>query len=109
MLHVGILPHHTNWDRVFKNLHYIVIDEIHIYRGVLGSHLANAVRRLKRIAQFYGSKPQFIMTSATISNPTEFSEKLIEEPVSIIVEDGSAYGKRNYRREHQNCWRFIKS
>lgn len=95
MLHVGILPHHTNWERIFRNLKYVVIDEIHIYRGVFGSHLANVIRRLKRICSFYGSKPQFIMTSATIANATEFSQKLIEEPASLIDHDGSAYGQRH--------------
>ena len=95
MLHVGILPHHTIWERIFRNLKFIVVDEIHIYRGVFGSHLANVIRRLKRITQFYGSNPQFIMTSATIANAKEFSEKLIEDSVSLIDKDGSAYGKRN--------------
>lgn len=95
MLHIGILPHHTIWEKFFRNLKFIVIDEIHIYRGVFGSHLANVIRRLKRIAAFYGSKPQFIMTSATIANAKEFSQKLTELPVDLIDQDGSAYGKRN--------------
>ena len=95
MLHMGILPHHTIWERIFKKLKYVVIDEIHVYRGVFGSHLANVIRRLKRVAQFYGANPQFIMTSATIANAKEFAEKLIEEPVSLIDKDGSGYGKRN--------------
>ena len=69
MLHSGILPHHTRWARYFENLRYIVIDELHYYRGVYGSHLANVLRRLQRICEFYGSKPQFICCSATIANP----------------------------------------
>jgi DEAD/DEAH box helicase domain-containing protein len=95
MLHVGILPHHTIWERIFRKLKFVIIDEIHIYRGVFGSHLANVIRRLKRITQFYGANPQFIMTSATIANAKDFAEKLIEESVSLIDKDGSAYGKRN--------------
>lgn len=96
MLHIGILPHHTNWDRIFRNLRYVVIDEIHVYRGVFGSHLGNVIRRLKRICEFYGSAPTFIMTSATIANAKEFVQKLIESPVTLIEKDGSAYGKRNF-------------
>ncbi len=69
MLHTGILPHHTKWAKAFENLRYIVIDELHYYRGVYGSHLANVLRRLKRICEFYGSSPQFICCSATIANP----------------------------------------
>jgi len=95
MLHVGILPHHTIWERIFRNLKFVIIDEIHIYRGVFGSHLANVIRRLKRVSQFYGVKSQFIMTSATIANAKEFAEKLIEEPVVLLENDGSAYGNRN--------------
>jgi DEAD/DEAH box helicase domain-containing protein len=72
MLHTGILPHHTKWMRLFENLRYIVLDELHTYRGVFGSHLANVLRRLKRIAKFYGSDPQFICCSATIANPGEW-------------------------------------
>ena len=82
MLHTGILPHHTNWADFFTDLNYIVIDEAHTYRGVFGSHVANVIRRLKRVAQFYGAKPQFILASATIGNPRELAEKLIEEPVT---------------------------
>ncbi len=71
MLHTGILPHHTRWTRLFENLKYVVIDELHTYRGVFGSHLCNVLRRLRRIARFYGRKPQFICCSATIANPGE--------------------------------------
>ena len=69
MLHAGILPHHTKWAKAFENLRYVVIDELHYYRGVYGSHLANLLRRLKRMCEFYGSSPQFICCSATIANP----------------------------------------
>ncbi|HLW79291.1 MAG TPA: DEAD/DEAH box helicase, partial [Terriglobia bacterium] len=83
MLHTGILPHHTKWERLFENLRYVVIDELHTYRGVFGSHLANLLRRLKRIARFYGSAPQFISTSATIANPQELARRIIEEDVAV--------------------------
>jgi DEAD/DEAH box helicase domain-containing protein len=89
MLHTGILPHHTKWTRVFENLRYIVLDELHTYRGVFGSHLANVLRRLARIAEFYGSKPQFICCSATIANPGELATQLIAEPVQVVEEDGA--------------------
>ena len=89
MLHTGILPHHTKWTRVFENLRYIVLDELHSYRGVFGSHLANVLRRLARIAEFYGSKPQFICCSATIANPGELAEQLIAAPVQVVEENGA--------------------
>ena len=78
MLHTGILPHHTNWGDFFRNLRFVVIDEMHTYRGVFGSHVANVIRRLKRVAKFYGASPQFILTSATIGNPQELAGRLIE-------------------------------
>lgn len=96
MLHTGILPHHTNWLEFFSNLEFVVIDEAHTYRGVFGSHVANVIRRLKRVANFYGSAPQFILASATIGNPKELAEKLIEEPVRLIDHDGSARGPRHF-------------
>ncbi|MCI0549526.1 MAG: DEAD/DEAH box helicase [Anaerolineae bacterium] len=96
MLHTGILPHHTNWLEFFTNLRFIVIDEMHTYRGVFGSHVANVIRRLKRVANFYGANPQFILASATIGNPKELAEKLIEEPVHLIDNDGSARGPRHF-------------
>ncbi len=96
MLHMGILPHHTQWAEFFTNLKFIVIDEIHVYRGVFGSHVANVLRRIKRIAQFYGSTPQFFLTSATIANPVELGEKLIEEPVHLVDQDGSSHGPINF-------------
>ncbi|MGO9590595.1 MAG: DEAD/DEAH box helicase [Candidatus Acidiferrales bacterium] len=89
MLHTGILPHHTKWTRLFENLRYIVLDELHTYRGVFGSHLANVLRRLARIAEFYGSRPQFICCSATIANPGELASQLIEREVGVIEENGA--------------------
>ena len=96
MLHTGILPHHTRWAEFFRNLKFVIIDEIHVYRGVFGSHIANLVRRLKRVAAFYGAFPQFFLTSATIANPGQLAERLIELPVSVIDQDGSPRGKRYF-------------
>ncbi len=96
MLHTGILPHHTNWIDFFQGLRFVVIDEMHVYRGIFGSHVANVIRRLKRVASFYGSTPRFILSSATIGNPRELGERLIEEPVELIDEDGSARGPRHF-------------
>ncbi len=96
MLHTGILPHHTNWSDFFRNLRFVVIDEMHTYRGVFGSHVANVVRRLKRVAKFYGVEPQFILTSATIGNPAELAGRLIESPVTLVDGDGSARGERHF-------------
>lgn len=95
MLHSGILPHHTKWLRLFESLKYVVIDEVHGYRGVFGSHLANVLRRLKRIARFYGSDPVFILASATIANPEEHAGRLLEEPVRAITENGSPRGEKH--------------
>src|SRR5580698_9994242 len=89
MLHSGILPHHTKWTRLFENLRYIVLDELHTYRGVFGSHLANLLRRLARVANFYGSRPQFICCSATIANPGELAARLIARKVETIEENGA--------------------
>jgi DEAD/DEAH box helicase domain-containing protein len=94
MLHTGILPHHTKWMRLFENLRYIVLDELHTYRGVFGSHLANVLRRLKRVAKFYGSDPQFICCSATIANPGELASQLIEEDVEVVEENGAPAGEK---------------
>ena len=96
MLHQGILPHHTNWARFFSNLRYVVIDEMHIYRGVFGSHFANVLRRLKRICAFYNSYPQFILTSATIGNPVELAAALVEQKVHLIEQDGSPKGLAHF-------------
>jgi DEAD/DEAH box helicase domain-containing protein len=94
MLHTGILPHHTKWIRLFENLRYIVIDELHTYRGVFGSHLANVLRRLKRVAQFYDSDPQFISCSATIANPGELASALIEKEVEVVDDNGAPAGEK---------------
>jgi DEAD/DEAH box helicase domain-containing protein len=94
MLHAAILPHHTKWLRLFENLRYVVLDELHHYRGVFGSHLANVIRRLLRICQFYGSTPQFICCSATIGNPREHAERLIGRPVTLIDKSGAPVGPR---------------
>lgn len=96
MLHAGILPHHTKWIKLFENLQYVVIDELHNYRGIFGSHLANILRRLKRIANFYGASPQFILSTATISNPLEMAEKITEEPVSLVDENGAPQGEKYF-------------
>jgi len=96
MLHTGILPHHTRWTRVFENLRYVVVDELHTYRGVFGSHLCNVLRRLHRIARFYGSKPQFICCSATIANPGELASRLIEDEVEVLAENGAPAGEKTF-------------
>lgn len=96
MLHSGILPHHTRWIKLFENLKYVVIDEIHHYRGVFGSHLANVIRRLKRICRFYGSDPQFICCSATIANPSELARKITEEEVELVDNNGAPRGEKHF-------------
>ena len=96
MLHAGILPHHTKWVKLFENLKYIVIDELHNYRGIFGSHLANVLRRLRRIARFYGSDPQFVLCTATIANPVEMAEKTIEAPVVLIDNNGAPRGEKYF-------------
>ncbi len=96
MLHAGILPHHTIWIRLFENLEFVVIDEVHHYRGVFGSHLANVVRRLKRICAFYGSSPRFICCSATIANPKEMAERVIEAPVRLVDRNGAPRGEKHF-------------
>ncbi|NLU10456.1 MAG: DEAD/DEAH box helicase [Tepidanaerobacter acetatoxydans] len=95
MLHTGILPHHTKWMKLFSNLKYVVIDEIHMYRGIFGSHTANVLRRLKRICRFYGSDPIFICCSATIANPRELSEKITEKSMVLIDHNGAPSGEKN--------------
>lgn len=96
MLHTGVLPHHTKWAKCFENLRFIVIDELHYYRGVYGSHLANILRRLKRICEFYGSRPQFICSSATIGNPKELAEQITAEPFELITRSGAPTGERYF-------------
>ncbi|MBM3735551.1 MAG: DEAD/DEAH box helicase [Acidobacteria bacterium] len=96
MLHAGILPHHTKWAKAFENLRYIVLDELHYYRGVYGSHLANILRRLKRICEFYGSKPRFICSSATIANPRELAERLTETEFTLVDRNGAPSGEKYF-------------
>src|SRR6058998_1127764 len=94
MLHTGILPHHTKWVKLFENLRFVVLDELHTYRGVFGSHVANVLRRLRRICEFYGSHPLFICTSATIANPEELARHHIEDDVIVIDESGAPRGAK---------------
>ena len=96
MLHANILPHHTKWVKLFENLRYIVIDEIHTYRGVFGSHLANVLRRLLRLCAFYGNAPRFILCSATIANPAELGEILTGRPIEKIDNNGAPMGKKHF-------------
>lgn len=96
MLHSAILPHHTKWVSFFENLKYVIIDELHIYRGVFGSHVANVIRRLKRICQYYGSNPVFICTSATIANPRELAENLTGARMELINNNGAPSGKKHF-------------
>jgi DEAD/DEAH box helicase domain-containing protein len=95
MLHSGILPHHASWSRVFANLRYVVIDELHTYRGVFGSHLANVLRRLLRIAAFHGSQPRVLFASATIGNPREHASRIVGREVTLIGESGAPMGPRH--------------
>ncbi len=95
MLHQGILPHHTKWAQFFESLRYVVIDEMHTYRGVFGSHMANVVRRLRRICRFYGVSPTFVLCSATIANPGELGTRLIGDPVVTIDRSGAPRGEKH--------------
>ncbi|MBI2396596.1 MAG: DEAD/DEAH box helicase [Xanthomonadales bacterium] len=95
MLHQAILPHHTKWAQFFEQLKYVVIDEVHTYRGVFGAHVANLVRRLRRICAFYGARPQFILCSATIGNPAEHASALIESTVHAITDSGAPVGEKH--------------
>jgi DEAD/DEAH box helicase domain-containing protein len=94
MLHSGILPHHPRWAKLFENLQYVVIDELHAYRGVFGSHLANILRRLRRVCRHYGSSPTFICSSATIANPRELAERLTGEPFALVEQSGAPRGEK---------------
>ena len=96
MLHLGILPNHRSWSRLFRNLRYVVLDEAHVYRGVFGSHVANVVRRLRRLCARYGNTPQFILCSATIANPAELAEELLGLAVSAVDEDGAPFGGKEF-------------
>jgi DEAD/DEAH box helicase domain-containing protein len=94
MLHVGVLPHHDRWGDVLSNLAYVVVDEAHVYRGVFGSHVANVLRRLRRLARVYGSEPQFLFASATIANPGELAHLLAGEEASLVADDGAPRAER---------------
>src|ERR1051325_2007763 len=94
MLHAGILPHHTKWAKAFRSLRYVISDELHYYRGVFGSHLANVLRRLKRVCEFYGSSPQFICCSATIANPKELAEALTGLNFELVDRNGAPSGEK---------------
>jgi DEAD/DEAH box helicase domain-containing protein len=96
MLHTGILPHHTRWTRLFENLRYIVIDELHTYRGIFGSHLCNVLRRLRRVARFYGCEPRFICCSATIANPGELASRLLEAEVDVLDANGAPAAAKTF-------------
>lgn len=96
MLHSGVLPHHARWSGFFSRLQYVVVDEIHVYRGIFGSHVANVIRRLRRIATHYGADPIFICASATIANPGEHASRLLGAPVTVIDEDGSPRGRKHF-------------
>ena len=97
MVHSGILPHHPRWAKLFENLRYVVIDELHAYRGVFGSHLANVLRRLRRICRHYGSNPQFICSSATIADPAQLAERLAERPFALVDKSGAPRGEKYFR------------
>jgi DEAD/DEAH box helicase domain-containing protein len=94
MVHSGILPHHPRWAKLFENLRYVVIDELHAYRGVFGSHLCNVLRRLRRICRHYGSNPVFLCSSATIANPRELAERLTEQPFELVDRSGAPRGEK---------------
>jgi DEAD/DEAH box helicase domain-containing protein len=96
MVHSGILPHHPRWAKLFENLRYVVIDELHAYRGVFGSHLTNVLRRLRRICEHYGSHPTFICSSATIANPRALAEALVEQPFELVSESGAPRGEKYF-------------
>jgi len=96
MLHLGILPQHPRWADFLRHLRFVVIDEAHVYRGVFGSHVANVLRRLRRLARAYGAAPQFLLASATVANGPELAERLVEAPVHIVEDDGSPSGERHF-------------
>ncbi|MEM9075269.1 MAG: DEAD/DEAH box helicase, partial [Myxococcota bacterium] len=95
MLHASVLPHHASWARFFANLRFVVIDELHAYRGVFGSHLSNVIRRLRRICAFHGSSPTFVLASATIGNPREHAARIVGEKVALLDKSGAPTGERN--------------
>ncbi|HKJ86376.1 MAG TPA: DEAD/DEAH box helicase, partial [Spirochaetia bacterium] len=95
MLHAGVLPNHPKWIKFLRNLEYVVIDEVHTYRGIFGSHMTNLIRRIKRIAAFYGSDPTFICCSATIGNPGELAARIVEKPMTLIDRNGAPSGEKH--------------
>jgi DEAD/DEAH box helicase domain-containing protein len=96
MLHVGIMPNHSQWSRFLRRLRYVVVDEAHVYRGVFGSHVSGVLRRLRRLCALYGSSPQFICCSATVANPGELAEKLVGLPFAVVDADGSPHGGKDF-------------
>jgi DEAD/DEAH box helicase domain-containing protein len=94
MVHSGILPHHPRWAKLFENLRYVIVDELHAYRGVFGSHLCNVLRRLQRICRHYGSSPVFLCSSATIANPRALAERLTEQPFELVERSGAPRGEK---------------
>ena len=96
MVHSGILPHHPRWAKLFENLRYVIVDELHAYRGVFGSHLCNVLRRLRRICRHYGSDPVFLCSSATIANPRELAERLTEQPFELVEKSGAPRGEKYF-------------
>lgn len=96
MLHAGVLPHHTQWIKLFENLRFVVVDELHAYRGVFGSHLANVLRRLMRVCAFYGSRPQFVLSSATIANPGELASRITGTEVAVVDNNGAPRGEKHF-------------
>lgn len=96
MLHLGILPFHTRWARFFSGLRWVVLDELHVYRGVFGSHVANVLRRLQRVCRFYGARPRFLCASATIADPQGLARRLLEAPVYPVEDDGSPRGEKHF-------------
>ncbi len=96
MLHIGILPNHQSWSRLLRRLRFVIVDEAHMYRGVFGSHVACVLRRLRRVCELYGANPQFILCSATIANPGEHAEKLVGLPFSVVNNDGSPLGGKDF-------------
>ncbi len=96
MLHLGIIPNHASWERLLRHLKFVVLDEAHVYRGVFGSHVALVLRRLRRLCRQYGSEPAFIFCSATIDNPAEHASRLAGLPFSVVKEDGSPHGSKDF-------------
>ncbi len=110
MLHASILPYHPKFGRFFSELRFVVLDEVHTYRGILGAHVACVLRRLIRVCEHYGSRPVFIATSATIANPGELTAKLIGRPVEVVDDDGARAGESSLRsgirsRSATTAWR----